>query len=319
MVVSITNLGFGDVVPLSVGGRTFVGIASMMGVLIAALWISAMRELLEIPLTEKRLLAAVRKARFRRIKIEAACRCIQTAWRYHKLNKLDVNGNSISKLDANSTAIDVSKANGNGSGQTFHNGKVLPEDKKNSWKNKTQTPSKHFWNSQSNIKVVRNHIEKSQTAERFHRALWHWKKVRNLNSDRFFTDFTLEDTHNLTRGLEKKLINIEKYMEDAQQLNMSQQQNNNAINMNINGSVPPAGRNSSHGTPSRETASGSSLKKLKKENKPKIAEKPNRTIGKPPFSKITTGWEKLREKSSKMSLRDEEKERRASSMPLRER
>ena len=87
MVVSITNLGFGDVVPLSPGGRTFVGIASMLGVLIAALWIGAMRELLEIPLTEKRLLAAVRKARFRRIKMEAACRCIQMAWRYHKYSK----------------------------------------------------------------------------------------------------------------------------------------------------------------------------------------------------------------------------------------
>lgn len=32
VVVSITNLGFGDIVPNSVGGRVFVGLASILGV-----------------------------------------------------------------------------------------------------------------------------------------------------------------------------------------------------------------------------------------------------------------------------------------------
>ena len=87
MVVSITNLGFGDVVPNSVIGRICVGFVSVMGVLMAALWIGAMRELLEIPIAEKRLLAAVRRARQRRIRLDAACRCIQNAWRYYRYKK----------------------------------------------------------------------------------------------------------------------------------------------------------------------------------------------------------------------------------------
>ena len=31
VVVSITNLGFGDIVPISPGGRVFVGVASILG------------------------------------------------------------------------------------------------------------------------------------------------------------------------------------------------------------------------------------------------------------------------------------------------
>ena len=31
VVVSITNLGFGDIVPNSIGGRIFVGVASILG------------------------------------------------------------------------------------------------------------------------------------------------------------------------------------------------------------------------------------------------------------------------------------------------
>ena len=51
VVVSITNLGFGDVVPKSPGGRIFVGIASILGTLLTALMIGVMRDWLEIPVS----------------------------------------------------------------------------------------------------------------------------------------------------------------------------------------------------------------------------------------------------------------------------
>ncbi|CBY18124.1 unnamed protein product [Oikopleura dioica] len=74
VVVSITNLGFGDVVPMSPGGRIFVGIASILGTLLTALMIGVMRDWLEIPPNERRILAAIKRQRFHRLKMEAAAR-----------------------------------------------------------------------------------------------------------------------------------------------------------------------------------------------------------------------------------------------------
>ena len=95
VVVSITNLGFGDVVPNSSGGRIFVGIASILGTLLTALMIGVMRDWLEIPVSsqrlkirhpgfhhfheflkpnERRILAAIKRQRFHRLKMEAAAR-----------------------------------------------------------------------------------------------------------------------------------------------------------------------------------------------------------------------------------------------------
>ena len=90
VVVSMTNLGFGDVVPMSPGGRIFVGIASILGTLLTALMIGVMRDWLEIPVSflvksvfrysffikpnERRILAAIKRQRFHRLKMEAAAR-----------------------------------------------------------------------------------------------------------------------------------------------------------------------------------------------------------------------------------------------------
>ena len=89
VVVSITNLGFGDVVPMSPGGRIFVGIASILGTLLTALMIGVMRDWLEIPVScivksvirysvfkpnERRILAAIKRQRFHRLKMESAAR-----------------------------------------------------------------------------------------------------------------------------------------------------------------------------------------------------------------------------------------------------
>ena len=63
VVVSITNLGFGDIVPSSAGGRVFVGIASILGTLLTALMIGVMRDWLEIPTNERRILAAIKRQR----------------------------------------------------------------------------------------------------------------------------------------------------------------------------------------------------------------------------------------------------------------
>jgi len=61
VVVSITNLGFGDIVPISAGGRVFVGTASILGTLLTALMIGVMRDWLDIPENEKRILSAVKR------------------------------------------------------------------------------------------------------------------------------------------------------------------------------------------------------------------------------------------------------------------
>ena len=323
MVVSITNLGFGDVVPLSIGGRTFVGLASMLGVLIAALWISAMRELLEIPLTEKRLLAAVRKARFRRIKIEAACRCIQTAWRYHRYKKVETDPTkSLNGLGRAGNMLGAMHVQGQNLSQTQNN-QNKPGIKKKSTsycERILEKKSSFLFTGKQSINAislggrsVKNHISKSQVAERFHRALWNWKKIRSLNSDRFFTDFTLEDTHNLTRGLEKKLNNIEKYMsENSNGQFQGEPFSNNSTSVEPKSPLGNFGQEGpsffannfdSHGTRINSSYSTGAKKRLnssKSTNSKRTAKAQNKD-----FLHVSDaqGWAKLREINSRGSLR----------------
>ena len=58
----MTTLGFGDVVPMSLLGRAFVGFASVLGIFLMALFISVVHETLQLGQQEKRILATTENA-----------------------------------------------------------------------------------------------------------------------------------------------------------------------------------------------------------------------------------------------------------------
>ena len=60
-VVTMTTLGFGDVVPDSVMARAFVGMSSVFGIFLMALLISVTHETLQMSQQEKRILAYVER------------------------------------------------------------------------------------------------------------------------------------------------------------------------------------------------------------------------------------------------------------------
>lgn len=62
MVVTMTTLGFGDVVPVSVFARGLVGFASVLGIFLMALFISVVHETLQLTTQEKRILAYIENA-----------------------------------------------------------------------------------------------------------------------------------------------------------------------------------------------------------------------------------------------------------------
>jgi len=101
VVVSITNLGFGDIYPKSSGGRVFVASASIIGTLITALMIGVMTEWLDIPINEKRILTAIKRQRFHRDKRDAAARVIQCAWKYYRFRQRKLFGD-LSSLNGRS-------------------------------------------------------------------------------------------------------------------------------------------------------------------------------------------------------------------------
>lgn len=62
MVVTMTTLGFGDVVPVNVFARGLVGFASVLGIFLMALFISVVHETLQLTQQEKRILAYIENA-----------------------------------------------------------------------------------------------------------------------------------------------------------------------------------------------------------------------------------------------------------------
>ncbi|XP_038048198.1 uncharacterized protein LOC119722224 [Patiria miniata] len=82
-VVTMTTLGFGDVVPDSVMARAFVGMSSVFGIFLMALLISVIHETLQMSQQEKRILAYVERQDFADRMKQRAARCIQATWRLY--------------------------------------------------------------------------------------------------------------------------------------------------------------------------------------------------------------------------------------------
>ncbi|XP_022796449.1 intermediate conductance calcium-activated potassium channel protein 4-like isoform X2 [Stylophora pistillata] len=84
LVVTMTTLGFGDVVPKAILARAFVGFASVLGIFLMALFISVVHESLQLKQQEKRILATMENADHHSLKKNLAATCIQNTWRlYH--------------------------------------------------------------------------------------------------------------------------------------------------------------------------------------------------------------------------------------------
>lgn len=83
LVVTMTTLGFGDVVPKAILARAFVGFASVLGIFLMALFISVVHEALQLKQQEKRILATMENAEHLSEKKNLAATCIQSTWRLH--------------------------------------------------------------------------------------------------------------------------------------------------------------------------------------------------------------------------------------------
>ena len=57
VIVTMTTLGYGDVVPVTLIGRFVAGLMSVLGIFLMALLISVIHETLQLSQTEKRILA----------------------------------------------------------------------------------------------------------------------------------------------------------------------------------------------------------------------------------------------------------------------
>ncbi|XP_070558128.1 intermediate conductance calcium-activated potassium channel protein 4-like [Ptychodera flava] len=87
LVVTMTTLGFGDVAPESLLGRTLVGISSIFGIFLMALLISVIHEGLTLTQQEKRILAYVDRQEFMLLRKDYAARCIQATWKLYRHDK----------------------------------------------------------------------------------------------------------------------------------------------------------------------------------------------------------------------------------------
>nr|XP_039263351.1 small conductance calcium-activated potassium channel protein 3-like [Styela clava] len=81
MVVTVTNLGSGEVRPHTVPARAVVGFASLVGIVTTALWVNVISKYMELPQEERRILAMVEHQRIRNLERRKAAMCIQAAWR----------------------------------------------------------------------------------------------------------------------------------------------------------------------------------------------------------------------------------------------
>lgn len=97
LVVTMTTLGFGDVVPKATLARAFVGFASVLGIFLMALFISVVHETLQLKQQEKRILACMENAEHINQKKNLAASCIQSSWRlYHFITE---NVDTTERLD----------------------------------------------------------------------------------------------------------------------------------------------------------------------------------------------------------------------------
>ncbi|XP_035675712.1 intermediate conductance calcium-activated potassium channel protein 4-like [Branchiostoma floridae] len=87
MVVTMTSLGFGDIVPNSVGGRVFISLSSIYGILLMALVIGIVQQLLTLTDDERRVLAYDEFNKFTKNRKSGAARCIQAVWRIYNCKK----------------------------------------------------------------------------------------------------------------------------------------------------------------------------------------------------------------------------------------
>jgi len=87
MVVTVTNLGFGDFTPSYWGSRTIIAIVSVFGVFQTACIVGVLSEALVIPIEEKRMLGMMEKQRIYKIRRHAAATLIQQAWRRYCLHR----------------------------------------------------------------------------------------------------------------------------------------------------------------------------------------------------------------------------------------
>lgn len=76
MFVTITSLGFGDVIPKSNLGRLVVTFVSISGVLLAGVFISTTQQFLQIPDKEKRLFETMKLTQLCKDRIVCAARTI---------------------------------------------------------------------------------------------------------------------------------------------------------------------------------------------------------------------------------------------------
>ena len=62
VIVTMTTLGYGDVVPVTLIGRLIAGLMSILGIFLMALLISVIHETLQLSQSEKRILAHLENA-----------------------------------------------------------------------------------------------------------------------------------------------------------------------------------------------------------------------------------------------------------------
>ena len=84
MIVTITNLGFGDFYPSSYFGRAIVGALSVFGIFQTALIVGCLSEALVVSPDEKRILRIMEQQRLEEIQRHAAATLIQQAWRRYQ-------------------------------------------------------------------------------------------------------------------------------------------------------------------------------------------------------------------------------------------
>ncbi|XP_028400245.1 intermediate conductance calcium-activated potassium channel protein 4-like [Dendronephthya gigantea] len=83
VIVTMTTLGYGDVVPVTLIGRLIAGLMSVLGIFLMALLISVIHETLQLSQSEKRILAHLENADHNNEKKTAAAKLIQSYWRFY--------------------------------------------------------------------------------------------------------------------------------------------------------------------------------------------------------------------------------------------
>ena len=233
MVVTITSLGFGDVVPHSYCGKVLVGIVSILGVLLAAVFISTTQKYLQVPDKEKRLFEAIRQTELSKERLNCAARAIQLAWKYYRLKKrLEECKDSINfdksshhnipahvRHQSNNDQLLSSNSNVSTAAQrkrtisdtvvsSLHPGN---NRKGNTYSNRIRKPSSALRdyktkNELTVLVILQNH--------RFQRALWEWVKAKSAFKQNMANS---HDTRNMMLNMEVKVDGIETSLEDIQQ------------------------------------------------------------------------------------------------------